>query len=73
MNEINLTQILLAVIGFLIVYVLNGIKGEIVDIKKTINVLETDLRGGMSGLDRRVTVMETRCTVNHGNQTTNEG
>lgn len=57
---------LLTIIGFMAVYVLNGIKGEIKEVKTTVKALETDLRGGFGSLDRRVTALETRCTMNHG-------
>lgn len=54
-----------AVLGFLAVYVLNNIKQEMSDIKLSLNSLERDMREGVSNLDRRVTVMETRCESNH--------
>ena len=50
--------ILLAVVGFLSVLVLNSIRGEIREIKKSFSALERDLREGVGNLDRRVTVME---------------
>lgn len=73
----NILEILLTVIGFLVVYTLNGIKGEIKEVKITVKSLEQDLRGGLSGLerrvtdelsdhDRRITRVETRCGGNHG-------
>ncbi len=62
----------MTVIGFLIVYVLNGIKGEIKEVKITVRSLEADLRGRISdldrrhsGLDRRVALLEGRCDANH--------
>lgn len=54
-----------AIIGFLAVFVLNSIKQEMRDIKQSLNLLETDMRGGVSALDRRITIMETRCESNH--------
>ena len=56
---------LLTVMGFLAVYVLNGIKGEIKEVKVTMGKLETDLRGGVANLDRRVAVIESRCSGHH--------
>lgn len=56
----ELLNLAIPVIGFLIVYVLNGIKSEIKDVKDTVRSLETDLRGGITGLDRRQSVLEQR-------------
>lgn len=56
---------LLACLGFFAVYVLNGIKSELKDLKTTVKSLEADLRGGYSNLDRRMTRLETRCSMNH--------
>jgi len=53
-------------IGFLIVYVLNGIKAEIKDVKNSVRSLEEDLRGGITQLDRRVTKIEAGCSYMHG-------
>ena len=53
------------VIGFLIVWVLNGIKSEIKDVKTTVGSLEKDLREGITGLDRRVTKIETENSLMH--------
>ena len=53
------------VIGFLIVWVLNGIKSEIKDVKTTVGSLEKDLREGITGLDRRVTKLETENSFMH--------
>jgi len=44
---------------------LNGIKGEIKEVKTTVNSLERDLRDGITNLDRRVTTIETRCAGTH--------
>ena len=67
MTEINafITPYLIAAVGFLIVYVLSGIKGEIRDVRKAVNCLESDLRGGLSSMDRRLTAVETRCQMEH--------
>jgi hypothetical protein len=65
---ISILPYLTTVIGFLIVYVLNGIKGEIKDVKVSVNSLEKDLRDGMSNLDRRVVKIEAGCSYMHGHQ-----
>ncbi len=52
---------LLAIIGFFAVFTLNGIKGEIKEIKNAFNKLDEFLEG----IDRRVTVLETRCQARH--------
>ena len=49
-----------SLIGFLVVYVLNSIKQEIRDIKTSLTTLEADLHTGVSSLDRRITIIETR-------------
>lgn len=67
--EIVATQLLpylTTIIGFLIVYVLNGIKTEIKDVKNSVKSLEEDLRGGITQLDRRVTKIEAGCSYMHG-------
>ena len=55
---------LLTVCGALAVIVLNGIKGEIKEIKTSLSSLETDMRDGLSGLGHRVTILETKCQMN---------
>jgi hypothetical protein len=60
--NIDVVTVLMTVVGFLIVYVLNGIKSEIRDTKTAVQNLETDLRGGMASLDRRMTMVEMRCS-----------
>lgn len=57
---------LLTTIGFLLIYVLNGIKGELKELRMFVSTLENELRGGIAGLDRRLTVMETKCKAEHG-------
>ncbi len=68
---------LLAVIGFLIVHVLNGIKSEIGEIKGQISKIEGDLHSRVTDLDRRhqemavdierrVSHIESRCQAEHG-------
>jgi uncharacterized protein YoxC len=56
---------LMLALGFLVTYVLNGIRGEIKEIKTTMSNLEKDLRGGITNLDRRVTIVEARCEMEH--------
>lgn len=56
---------LLALIGFFATYVLNGIKGEIKEVKTSLQSLEKDMREGVSALDRRVSVIEARCITRH--------
>lgn len=68
---------LLAIIGFLIVHVLNGIKGEIKDIKGQLSKIEGDLHSRVTDIDRRhqdkyvdmdrrLINVEARCRVAHG-------
>jgi uncharacterized protein YoxC len=59
--EFFIISVLLTVVGFLVVYVLNSIRGEISAVKDSLKNLESDLREGLSSLDRRVTIVETRC------------
>ena len=61
----ELLPYLMTVIGFLIVYVLNGIKTELKEVKTTVKAVEADMRNGLTGLDRRVTKIEACCTVHH--------
>lgn len=55
----------MAIIGFLIVHVLNGIKGEIKDVKNTVYSLEKDLRETLDNHADRLVAIETRCLVKH--------
>jgi hypothetical protein len=64
-DTVDLLNYLMAIIGFLIVYVLNGVKSEIKDIKVSVGKLENDLRGNLTQLDRRMTTLETKCTLFH--------
>ncbi len=75
----QLLPYLLAVIGFLIVHVLNGIKGEIQEIKGQLSKIETDLHGRINDndrrhqdryveIDRRLTSVEAHCKVTHFDQ-----
>lgn len=69
--------VLFGVIGFLIVFVLQGIKGEICDIKVQLSKIEDDLHKRVSEIDRRhqdvmvehdrrISKIEARCDVTHG-------
>lgn len=68
--------LLLSVIGFLIVFVLNGIKGEIRDVNIKLEKIETDLHkrvtdvdrrhsDQMTEMERRISHVEARCAVEH--------
>lgn len=46
------------VIGFLIVWILNGIKTEIREVKTSVHLLESDLRNSHNDLSSRVTRIE---------------
>ena len=61
----ELLPYLTTIIGFLIVYVLNGIKSEIKEVKVSVNSLESDLRESITSLNTRLTVVET-LVQNHG-------
>lgn len=50
------TDILLAVVGFLVVYTLNGIKSEITEVKSAMNSLSAEL----TKIDKRVVVLEAK-------------
>lgn len=54
MDQTIFTNVLLAAIGFLIVYTLNGIKSEIKEVKTSMNNLGEELKK----IDRRVTILE---------------
>ena len=56
---------LLALIGFFATYVLNGIRSEIKEVKTSLQSLEKDMREGVASLDRRVSVIEARCSQRH--------
>lgn len=58
MEELKLVDYLIGIVGFLIVYVLNGIKSEITEVKSTVKNLETNLQEGINGLEHRVTALE---------------
>lgn len=45
---------------------LGNIEGELGKTNDTLSKIETDIRGELSQLDRRIAVVETRCQINHG-------
>lgn len=63
--EFYIITVLMAIIGFLGVYVLNDIKGEIKEMKDSVKGLERDIRESLSSLDRRLTIIETGCRIQH--------
>lgn len=72
MGGIDIIGVLLTVVGFLIVYILNGIKGEISEVKTTVTNLKDDLHQSVKDVDRRVdeikldvTELKTRCDLRH--------
>jgi hypothetical protein len=66
MTHADILPYLISIIGFLIVYVLYGIKSEIRDVRTSVNSLDAELRGGISSLERRVNFIERRCAAAHG-------
>lgn len=74
--QIDVMPIMTTVIGFLIVFVLNGIKGEIREIKSKLEKIEGDLHTRINETDRRhtdklveierrVATIEGRCKAEH--------
>jgi len=55
---IQVIPYLATIIGFLIVWILNGIKSEIREVKTSVRTLETDLRNSHNDLSSRVTRLE---------------
>ena len=53
-------------IGFMIVFVLNGIKTEITEVKTSVKALEEDFRETIKDHDHRITVIESGCHYIHG-------
>lgn len=71
-----ITGVMLGVIGFLIVFVLQGIKSEIRDVNDKLEKIETDLHKRVSDIDRRhqdvmveidrrLSKVEARCDFQH--------
>lgn len=58
--------ILIGALGFTIAHILNGIKTEIHEIKKSVTSLENDIRDRIDALNVRVAKVETRCELEHG-------
>ena len=54
MDGATFSNVLLASIGFLIVYTLNGIKAEIKEVKSSMNKLADELQK----IDKRVVILE---------------
>lgn len=61
----TLIPYLATVIGFLVVWVLNEIKGDIREVKTSVKALETDLRNSHGELETRVTKLETSYEFMH--------
>ena len=61
----QLLPYLMAIIGFLIVHVLNGIKSEIKEVKTSVYCLGKDLRDTLDNHADRLVAIETRCLVKH--------
>lgn len=61
----HLIPYLTTIIGFLIVYVLNGIKSEIKEVKTSVKNLEEDIRAEQNLLTQRVTKLEAGCAYMH--------
>lgn len=57
---------LITALGFLVAHILNGIKKEIGEIKTSVAALEKDVRDKIAALSERVTAVETRCNMEHG-------
>ena len=70
MNDVGLLILgsVLGICGFLSVWVLNRISKDMSEIKDSLSALEKDMRDGVANLDRRVTIIETKCNGNHGGQ-----
>lgn len=61
----HLLPYLTTIIGFLIVYVLNGIKSEITEVKTSVKNLEEDIRTEQNLLTQRVAKLEAGCDYMH--------
>ncbi len=69
MMEVIAVQVLpyfTTAIGFMIVFVLNGIKGEIKEVKTSVKALEEDFRDTIKAHDHRITKIEASCAFMHG-------
>jgi hypothetical protein len=65
MKDINLVNIPLSVIGFLGVFILNGIKNDISEMKNSLKAFETKMYTEITELKERITKVETGCQVRH--------
>ncbi len=72
MDSVTLTNLLLGVVGFCVVYILNGIRGEIKGVKLDVAELAKDLRGSIGDLyaklgDHHAKIAEVtaRCEIMH--------
>lgn len=65
MPDVNVTSYLLAIIGFLIVFVLNGIKKDISDMKTSLHDISSALWSEVSEMKQRIVIIETRCNLHH--------
>lgn len=72
MDPAQLQNILLGVVGFCVVYILNGIKAEIRGVKADVHLLGTNLRSDIHDIYSRVGVhdaiiaeIRTRCDILH--------
>ena len=54
----ELLPYLISLLGVMGLYILNGIKGEISEVKTSLSRIEIDLRGGITELERRVSHLE---------------
>jgi hypothetical protein len=63
---INVLPYFTTAIGFMIVFVLNGIKSEIKEVKTSVKALEEDFRDTIKAHDHRLTKIETGCNYMHG-------
>jgi hypothetical protein len=53
------------IVGFLVVYTLNGIRSEIREIKEKVERIESDLRDRHEDLAERVAKIEANCLALH--------
>ena len=60
---------LISLLGVMGLYILNGIKGEISDVKVSLSSIEKDLRGGLTELERRVSHLEGVVETHHTQHT----
>ena len=61
----ELLPYLISLLGVMGLYILNGIKGEISEVKVSLSSIEKDLRGGLTELERRVSHLEGVVETHH--------